>query len=68
MDETSACYGEEFKKAFTKEQREALIFGMIEYVPTDCIALLADIHGFGAYSLREGMMCYLKELMEREEK
>lgn len=68
MDETSACYTEEFKKAFTKEQREELILSLVEYVDYKYLSFCADIHGlYNANSLRNGVKGYLKELMEREE-
>ena len=66
MDETSACYTEEFKKAFTKEQRKTLILGVIGSVDAKHLALVANTHGLGALGLREGMKGYLEELMEKE--
>ena len=67
-DEGYIHYCEAFKEEFTEEQRKTLILSIIDYVPTDCLSLVANVNKFGAFSLREGVKGYLKELMEREEK
>lgn len=68
MNEESKHYCEEFKKAFTKEQRKNLILGLIERVPVDYVLLLSNVHGFyRVYDFRESVNGYLEDLMEREE-
>lgn len=66
MDETPICCTEEFKKAFTEEQRKTLILGVIGSVDAKHLALVANIHGLGALGLREGMRGYIEELMKKE--
>ena len=70
MDEqdtvTYTRYREAFKAEFTEEQLKILISGLIDYVPEEYLALLANVHGFGTYSFRDALNCYLQELISRD--